>query len=88
MNLKWSQEGPKRWILNEHFEDRTTNRIGMVVWINNDGVIGWTAYALGTPKPISKTLPHHTMRRFEEAGYFRRLRDAMRHVIILHKLEQ
>ena len=90
MDLKWSQEGPKRWILHEHFEDRTACRVGMVVWTNDDGVVGWTAWALGVPKPISNEprLRGRTVRSFEEAGYFRKLRDAMQHVMVLHKLEQ
>ena len=87
MDLKWSQEGPKRWVLIEHFKDRTANRVGEVIWTNDNGIVGWTAYALGAPKPVGKTVPH-IIRHLEEAGYFRRLRDAMRHVIILHKLEQ
>ena len=78
MACKWSQEGPKCWVLYEVLDYKASSRIGMVIWTNDDGVVGWTAWAPGPPKPISSEprLRGHTVRHLEEAGYFRKQRDA------------
>jgi len=57
-------------------QDRETDR----------GATGWKAYYLGAPTvPLSTFFP---TRRLEPVGFFRRLRDAMKHVMVLHKLEE
>jgi hypothetical protein len=57
-------------------QDRETDR----------GATGWQAYYLGAPRLTTKGYP--LGRGMEAVGFFRRLRDAMKHVTVLHKLEE
>ena len=86
MSLEWKQEranfflyktlpNGSRKIVGRVSEDRETDT----------GAAGWQVWAQRAPV----ITPHgYTMRRLERAGYFRRLRDAMQYVMVLHKLEE
>jgi len=52
----------------------------------DSGATGWQAYYLGAPRLTTKGYP--AGRGMEAVGFFRRLRDAMKHVMVLHKLEE
>ena len=54
----------------------------------DEGATGWQAYYLGLPTVPLTHLYTPPIRLFEPVGFFRRLRDAMRHVAVLHSLEQ
>lgn len=77
----WKQEYGHFTLYEEHrvvgrvVEDRKTDRCA----------VGWRAYALGEPvqSPHAWTGP---LRHIEDVGYFRHLRDAMKHVNVLHAL--
>jgi hypothetical protein len=84
----WVQNGPKRWELQVPTERGGYRLVGKVVWCGDvDGGTGWAAWGLGAPKPVP-SYPAVTYRPPEKAGDFRSLRDAMRHVMVLYKLEQ
>ena len=70
------------WIQNRD-EFRLVHKNVLVGAVRQDKVtdrssVGWRAYVLGPP-PES--------RHIEDAGYFRTLKAAMQHVMVLHKLE-
>ena len=52
----------------------------------DSGATGWQAYYRGAPRVTAQGYP--AGRGMEAVGFFRRLRDAMKHVTVLHKLEE
>lgn len=89
MNMHWQQSGTT-WIAKASLPGRSPlSLVGQVCEDRetDSSATGWQAYYLSEPKvrPGSYLPP---TRRLEPVGYFRRLRDAMQHVMVLHKLEQ
>jgi hypothetical protein len=85
--IKWKQEG-SAWVACVPVPAKPNDRVVGTVRQDREtdsSATGWQAYYLGAQKVNIKGWP--AGRNLEPVGYFRRLRDAMQHVMVLHKLE-